>query len=129
MNGHFWVLSVESEVIIRKLCISQGFTLEVKELKVIEPYLLISFQSQGRCEIMLCLERILGGLGSNGALSHRDIYKAVRVAMSDRSMPVRCAAAKVSVSTVMFACVCVYVCVSQGYQYEPATAGVPLATL
>ncbi|CAH3014392.1 unnamed protein product [Porites evermanni] len=51
-------------------------------------------ESQGRCEIMLCLERVLRGLGSNGAMIHRDVYKAVRGALTDRSMSVRCAAAK-----------------------------------
>ena len=44
---------------------------------------------------MLCLERVLHGLASNGASLHRDIYKAVRGALTDRSMSVRCAAAKV----------------------------------
>lgn len=44
---------------------------------------------------MLCLERVLRGLGSNGAMIHRDVYKAVRGALTDRSMSVRCAAAKV----------------------------------
>jgi len=44
---------------------------------------------------MLSLERVLRGLGSNGAVLHRDIYKAVRGALTDRSMSVRCAAAKV----------------------------------
>lgn len=49
---------------------------------------------------MLSLERVLRGLGSNGAVLHRDIYKAVRGALTDRSMSVRCAAAKVFFSTV-----------------------------
>lgn len=44
---------------------------------------------------MLCLERVLHGLGSNGTMIHRDIYKAVRGALTDRSMSVRCAAGKV----------------------------------
>ncbi|PFX25411.1 HEAT repeat-containing protein 5B [Stylophora pistillata] len=51
-------------------------------------------ESQGRCEIMLSLQRVLSGLGSNGAVLHRDIYKAVKGALTDRSMSVRCAAAK-----------------------------------
>lgn len=54
-----------------------------------------TLQSQGRCEIMLSLQRVLSGLGSNGAVLHRDIYKAVKGALTDRSMSVRCAAAKV----------------------------------
>lgn len=52
-------------------------------------------QSQGRCEIMLCIERILKGLGVSAVSCHRDIYKAARTCLTDRSMAVRCAAAKV----------------------------------
>ncbi|XP_022085919.1 HEAT repeat-containing protein 5B-like [Acanthaster planci] len=51
-------------------------------------------ESTGRCEIMLCLQRIVKGLGSAAQGYHRDIYKAVRTALLDRSMAVRCAAAK-----------------------------------
>ncbi|XP_033625996.1 HEAT repeat-containing protein 5B-like [Asterias rubens] len=51
-------------------------------------------ESTGRCEIMLCLQRIIKGLGSAAQSFHRDIYKAVRGALQDRSMAVRCAAAK-----------------------------------
>ena len=58
-------------------------------------FALFILQSQGRCEIMLSLQRVLSGLGSNGAALHRDIYKAVKGALTDRSMSVRCAAAKV----------------------------------
>lgn len=50
---------------------------------------------------MLCLEQVLRGLGSNGAMLHRDIYKAVRGALTDRSMSVRCASAKVHVSEIL----------------------------
>lgn len=50
---------------------------------------------------MLCLEQVLRGLGSNGAMLHRDIYKAVRGALTDRSMSVRCASAKVHVSEII----------------------------
>lgn len=52
-------------------------------------------QSQGRCEIMLCIERILKGLGVSAVSCHRDIYKAARPCLTDRSMGVRCAATKV----------------------------------
>lgn len=52
-------------------------------------------QSQGRCEIMWCIERILKGLGVSAVSCHRDIYKAARTCLTDRSMAVRCAAAKV----------------------------------
>ena len=51
---------------------------------------------------MLCLERVIRGLGSNGAMIHRDVYKAVRGALTDRSMSVRCAAAKVCKITQFF---------------------------
>ncbi|XP_059376452.1 HEAT repeat-containing protein 5A isoform X2 [Carassius carassius] len=53
-----------------------------------------SAESQGRCEIMLSIERILKGLGVSAVSCHRDIYKASRTCLTDRSMAVRCAAAK-----------------------------------
>ncbi|KAM9355893.1 HEAT repeat-containing protein 5A isoform 2-T2 [Pholidichthys leucotaenia] len=53
-----------------------------------------SAESQGRYEIMLSVERILRGLGDGAVPFHRDIYKAARVCLTDRSMAVRCAAAK-----------------------------------
>ncbi|XP_074651872.1 HEAT repeat-containing protein 5B-like [Tubulanus polymorphus] len=51
-------------------------------------------ESQGRCEIMLTLQKVLLGLGSAGSACHKDIYKAAKNCMNDRSMTVRCAAAK-----------------------------------
>ncbi|XP_038585677.1 HEAT repeat-containing protein 5A isoform X2 [Micropterus salmoides] len=53
-----------------------------------------SAESQGRYEIMLSLEKILRGLGVSAVPCHRDIYKAARTCLTDRSMAVRCAAAK-----------------------------------
>ncbi|XP_008275344.1 HEAT repeat-containing protein 5A [Stegastes partitus] len=53
-----------------------------------------SAESQGRYEIMLSIEKILRGLGVSAVSSHRDIYKAARTCLTDRSMAVRCAAAK-----------------------------------
>uniref|UniRef100_A0A8C2ZDS5 HEAT repeat containing 5A n=1 Tax=Cyclopterus lumpus TaxID=8103 RepID=A0A8C2ZDS5_CYCLU len=50
--------------------------------------------SQGRYEIMKCLEKILRGLGVSAAPCHRDVYKAARTCLVDRSMAVRCAAAE-----------------------------------
>ncbi|XP_077421106.1 HEAT repeat-containing protein 5A isoform X2 [Vanacampus margaritifer] len=50
-------------------------------------------ESQGRYEIMAALERMLRGLGAGGVPGHRDIYKAARTCLTDRSMVVRCAAA------------------------------------
>ncbi|NXX85392.1 HTR5A protein, partial [Urocolius indicus] len=51
-------------------------------------------ESQGRYEIMLSLQNILNGLGAAAVPCHRDIYKAARSCLTDRSMAVRCAAAK-----------------------------------
>uniref|UniRef100_A0A4W4DTG3 HEAT repeat-containing protein 5A n=1 Tax=Electrophorus electricus TaxID=8005 RepID=A0A4W4DTG3_ELEEL len=53
-----------------------------------------SAESQGRYEIMLCIEKILKGLGVSALPCHRDIYKATRACLTDRSTAVRCAAAK-----------------------------------
>ncbi|XP_051578229.1 HEAT repeat-containing protein 5A-like isoform X2 [Myxocyprinus asiaticus] len=53
-----------------------------------------SAESQGRCEIMLCIEKILKGLGVSAVSCQRDIYKAARTCLTDRSMAVHCAAAK-----------------------------------
>ncbi|XP_023083114.1 HEAT repeat-containing protein 5A isoform X4 [Piliocolobus tephrosceles] len=53
-----------------------------------------SAESQGRYEIMLSLQNILNGLGAAAAPCHRDVYKAARSCLTDRSMAVRCAAAK-----------------------------------
>lgn len=56
------------------------------------------FQSQGRGEILLSLQKVLSGLGGAAASCHRDIYKNARSMLTDRSMAVRCAVAKVSVN-------------------------------
>ena len=37
----------------------------------------------------------MDGIGQMGTSVHKDVYKAVRNCMADRSMPVRCAATKV----------------------------------
>lgn len=52
-------------------------------------------QSQGRGEILLSLQKVLSGLGGAAASCHRDIYKNARSLLTDRSMAVRCAVAKV----------------------------------
>lgn len=54
------------------------------------------FQSQGRTEIMSTLEKVIKGLGSAGNSTYKDVYKATKQCMTDRSMVVRFAAAKVS---------------------------------
>ncbi|XP_061675277.1 HEAT repeat-containing protein 5A isoform X3 [Syngnathoides biaculeatus] len=51
-------------------------------------------ESQGRYEILVSLERILRGVGAGAASTHRDIYKAARTCLTDRSAAVRCAAAR-----------------------------------
>ncbi|XP_069494148.1 HEAT repeat-containing protein 5B [Ambystoma mexicanum] len=53
-----------------------------------------SAESQGRSEILLSLQKVLGGLGGAAASYHRDIYKNARSLLTDRSMAVRCAVAK-----------------------------------
>ncbi|XP_060939458.1 HEAT repeat-containing protein 5A [Limanda limanda] len=54
-----------------------------------------SAESQGRYEIMLSVEKLLRGLGVSALPWHRDIYKAARTCLTDRSMAVRCSASKV----------------------------------
>lgn len=44
---------------------------------------------------MMTLEKIVKGLGSAGQNAYKDVYKAVKAAMTDRAMAVRTAAAKV----------------------------------
>jgi len=44
---------------------------------------------------MLTLEKVVGGVGSAGSNTFKDIYKATKQCMTDRSMAVRFAAAKV----------------------------------
>ena len=51
-------------------------------------------ESQGRCEIMLTLQKVVAGLGSAGSNCYKDIYKASKGCMTDRAMTVRSAAAK-----------------------------------
>ncbi|KAK3093785.1 hypothetical protein FSP39_020183 [Pinctada imbricata] len=51
-------------------------------------------ESQGRNEAMLTLEKVVEGLGSAGSGTYKDIYKAAKQCMTDRSMVVRVAAAK-----------------------------------
>ena len=46
---------------------------------------------------MQTLERVVAGLGSAGASTHKDVYKAARQALTDRAMAVRLAAARVGV--------------------------------
>ena len=57
---------------------------------------MMSAESQGQCEIMLSLQNILKRLGAAAAPCHRDVYKAAGSCLTDKSMAVCCAAAKVS---------------------------------
>lgn len=63
--------------------------------KLLKICIIFIFQSQGRSEIMLTLEKVIGGLGSAGGGIYKDIYKAAKQCMTDRAMSVRCSAAKV----------------------------------
>lgn len=53
-------------------------------------------ESQLRIEIMITLEKITAGMGSAAGNVHKDIYKAAKMGLTDRALPVRCAAALVS---------------------------------
>ncbi|KAF2363792.1 Armadillo-type fold [Trinorchestia longiramus] len=50
-------------------------------------------ESQLRVQIMITLEKITAGMGSAASNVHKDIYKATKVGLTDRAMPVRRAAA------------------------------------
>lgn len=52
-----------------------------------------SAESQTRIEIMNTLEKVCCGMGTAISNVHKEIYKAARQCLTDRSMPVRCAAA------------------------------------
>lgn len=51
---------------------------------------------QYRCEVLNCFRRLLNGLGPSSTSAHKDIYKCVRNGLTDKSLAVRSAAAKVS---------------------------------
>lgn len=51
---------------------------------------------------MLTLQKVVAGIGSVGSNCYKDIYKAARGCMTDRSMNVRVAAAKVIVHDLWF---------------------------
>ncbi|XP_045624859.2 LOW QUALITY PROTEIN: HEAT repeat-containing protein 5B [Procambarus clarkii] len=50
-------------------------------------------ESQLRIEIMITLEKITAGMGSAAGNVHKDIYKAAKIGLTDRALPVRCASA------------------------------------
>lgn len=53
-------------------------------------------QQQGKSEILQAFQRLLVGLGDGASVLHKDIYKLGRSCLTDKSMSVRCAAARVS---------------------------------
>ena len=57
--------------------------------------LLKNADSQLKCEIMGALRKMVIGLGSAANNSHKDIYKAAKNLLTDRSPSVKCAAAAV----------------------------------
>lgn len=52
-------------------------------------------ESQLRIEIMMTLEKITAGMGTAAGNVHKDIYKAAKMGLTDRALPVRCASALV----------------------------------
>lgn len=52
-------------------------------------------ESQLRIEIMMTLEKITAGMGTAAGNVHKDIYKAAKIGLTDRALPVRCASALV----------------------------------
>ncbi|CAG0883432.1 unnamed protein product [Darwinula stevensoni] len=59
-----------------------------------------SAESQARIHVLQTFQSICLGMGSAASSVHRDIYKAARQCLTDRVMPVRCAAAKCLISMV-----------------------------
>lgn len=57
-------------------------------------------QADGKVEALLALQRVLVGLSSSASFAHKDILKLARNQLADKSLPVRSAAAKVSLSHV-----------------------------
>ena len=72
---------------------------DLVSLRAFQTIIIIIFllQSQGRCEIMLTLTKVVAGIGSAGSNCYKDIYKAAKPCMTDRAMTVRSAAAKVPI--------------------------------
>lgn len=54
----------------------------------------------------MSLQKVLNGLGGAAASCHRDIYKNARSLLTDRSMAVRCAVAKVGlfITSPIYSC-------------------------
>ena len=84
---------------IDTVCLENPFTEPVQ--KVLQGFwtitVIVLLQSQGRCEIMLTLTKVVAGIGSAGSNCYKDIYKAAKPCMTDRAMTVRSAVAKVRI--------------------------------
>ena len=52
-------------------------------------YSLLIFQRKVRTETMVTFGKLCSGLGTAAVSVHREVYKTVRAAMTDRVMPVR----------------------------------------
>ena len=52
-------------------------------------------ESQAKCEVLHCFEKILVGLNTAASSGFKDIYKCCKSSLQDKSMAVRWAAAKV----------------------------------
>ena len=66
-----------------------------KNLVLCITYDISIFQPEAKCEILLCYQKMLFGLGNSASSGYRDIYKACKACLIDKSMAVRCAASKV----------------------------------
>ena len=68
-----------------------------------------------RLEILHTLRQLLIGLGPSSSSAHKDIYKCIKNGLSDRSMAVRSAAAKVKSHDCTWLCLFaeVRVCLSR----------------
>lgn len=56
--------------------------------------LLYKTEIQAKCEILLCMRKMLFGLKDAASSGYKDIYKACKTFLVDKAMPVRWAAAK-----------------------------------
>ena len=84
MQNHKWVESIfQSRYIVYW---SNNIYVFIVFLKL---HLFFLFQHKVRTETMVTFGKLCSGLGTAAASVHREVYKTVRAAMSDRVMPVR----------------------------------------
>ena len=55
----------------------------------------VKSESQAKCEVLHCFEKMLVGLNNAASSGFKDIYKSCKSALQDKSLAVRWAAAKV----------------------------------